>query len=234
VTAATFASHRVRADLLRKVSGSTEIGKTMRKAVKALASRNIRSLIVDGYAVQENGSARFTSDVDIVVPDVAEAYEVLSINGFRETAGSSMTLTDRVTKVKVDLLPGGGSVEPGPLKLPLPTTVNDTPTIADLKTLIEINLSSYIGSPTRRAQDLTDVVQLVQSNGLDREFGVDPAVRGQCLAILDGLAADNYAMCFLGLRDSFEGWCPVPRISKARCGAQGNFHEVSHAFGATV
>jgi hypothetical protein len=191
VIATDFASHRVRADLLRKVSGSTEIGKTMRKAVRALAARGIPSLVVGGYAVQENGYARFTSDVDIVVPDVAEAHGVLSMSGFKENAGSSMTLTDRVTKVEIDLLPGGGSVGPGPLKLPLPTAVSDTPTIADLKTLIEIKLSSYLGSPTRRAQDLADVVQLVQANGLGREFGVDGAVRAQYLGILDGLAADG-------------------------------------------
>jgi hypothetical protein len=187
----TFASHRVRATLLRKVSGSTEIGKTMRKAVRALAARNIPSLVVGGYAVQENGYARFTSDVDIVVPDVALAREALSIQGFRENPGSSMTLTDRVTKVEVDLLPGGGSVGPGPLKLPLPSVVSEEPNIADLKTLIEIKLSSYLGSPTRRAQDLADVVQLVQNNRLGRDFLVDPAVRDQFLAILDGLDEDS-------------------------------------------
>jgi hypothetical protein len=186
-----FASHRVRADLLRKVSGSTEIGKTMRKAVKALAARNIPSLIVGGYAVQENGYARFTNDVDIVVPDVAEARGILSISGFRENPGSSMTVTDRVTKVEVDLLPGGGSVGPGPLMLPLPSIVNAEPAIADLKTLIEIKLSSYIGSPTRRAQDLADVVQLIQVNGLSRSYIVDAAVQNQFQAILDGLEADG-------------------------------------------
>jgi hypothetical protein len=154
-----FASHRVRADLLRKVSGSTEIGKTMHKAVQALAARNIPSLIVHGYAVQENGYARFTNDVDI-------------------------------TKVEVDLLPGGGAVGPGPLRLPLPIVVNSEPVIADLKTLIEIKLSSYMGSPTRRAQDLADVVQLIQVNGLSRSYIVDAAVQNQFKAILDGLEAD--------------------------------------------
>jgi hypothetical protein len=185
-----FASHRVRADLLRKVSGSTDIGKTMRKAVKALALRHIPSLVVGGYAVQENGYARFTSDVDIIVPDVQEARGILSISGFRENPGSSMTVTDRVTKVEVDLLPGGGSVGPGPLRLPSPSVVSSEPAIADLKTLIEIKLSSYMGSPTRRAQDLADVVQLVQVNRLDRGFLVDSAVQAQYRAILDGLEAD--------------------------------------------
>jgi hypothetical protein len=88
------ASHRVRAQLLRKVSDSTDLSRTMRKAVRVLAEAKIPSLVVGGYAVQENGYARFTSDVDIVVPDVAAARGVLSINGFRENPGSSMTVTD--------------------------------------------------------------------------------------------------------------------------------------------
>jgi hypothetical protein len=101
------AHHRVRANLLRKVSNSTDLSRTMRKAVRVLAEADIPSLVVGGYAVQENGYARFTSDVVIVVPDVAVARRALSIQGFRENPGSSMTVTDRVSKVEVDLLPGG-------------------------------------------------------------------------------------------------------------------------------
>jgi len=61
--------HR-RASLLRKVSASTDLSTTMSKAVRVLSRSGIPSLVVGGYAVQENGYARFTSDVDIVVPDV--------------------------------------------------------------------------------------------------------------------------------------------------------------------
>jgi hypothetical protein len=46
--------------------------------------------------------------------------------------------------------------------------VSDSPTIADLNTLIVIKLTSYLDSPTRRAQDLADVVRLVEANGLGR------------------------------------------------------------------
>ncbi len=171
------ASHHVRAKLLRKVSASTDLSKTMRKAVRVLAEANIPSLVVGGYAVQEHGYARFTSDVDIVVPNVAEALSVLSINGFRENPGSTMTVTDRISKVEVDLLPGGGSVGPGPLKLPMPVAVSTQPAIADLPTLIEIKLSSYLGSPGSRLKDLADVQELIKSNNLARDFKVDTAVQ---------------------------------------------------------
>lgn len=39
-------------------------------------------------------------------------------------AGSNMTVTDRETKVEVDLLPGGMKIDPGPLKLPMPSRVS--------------------------------------------------------------------------------------------------------------
>jgi len=183
------AAHRVRARLLRKVSASTDLSRTIRKAVRVLAEANIPSLVVGGYAVHENGYARFTSDVDIVVPNVAEARGVLSINGFRENPGSSMTVTDRISKV--DLLPGGGSVRPGPLKLPMPATVSLSPTIADLRTLIEIKLSSYLGSPGSRLKDLADVQELIKSNAMPQDFELAPAVQAKYDELWNGLKQEE-------------------------------------------
>jgi hypothetical protein len=185
------ASHRVRAQLIRKVSGSTDLTRTLRRAVSALARSNIPSLVVGGYAVQEHGYARFTSDIDLVVPDVAEARAVLSMRGFRENAGSTMTLTDRVTKVEVDLLPGGGSVGPGPLPLPIPTVVSAEPTLADLRTLVEIKLSSYLGSPASRLRDLADVNELIKLNEIPRDFPLDPAVQAHFQQTWDALEAEK-------------------------------------------
>jgi len=173
----TAATHRVRAQLLRKVSDSTALSRTMRKAVRVLAEANIPSLVVGGYAVQENGYARFTSGVDIVVPNVAAARAILTLNGFRENPGSSMTVTGRISKVEVYLLPGGGSVGPGPLPLPMPANVSAQPTIADLRTLIEIKLSSYLGSPESRIQDRADVVALIKANNMPQDFELNPTVR---------------------------------------------------------
>ncbi len=171
----------------------------MRKAVRVLAGAGIPSLVVGGYAVQENGYARFTSDVDIVVPNVAAARERLSINGFREDPGSSMTLTDCFSKIEVDLLPGGGSVGPGPLPLPMPTVVSTQPAFADLRTLIEIKLSSFLGSPLSRnqdfsdvvAQDFSDVVALIKANRIPREFPLNEAVLPKFLETWDGLRQEE-------------------------------------------
>jgi hypothetical protein len=58
------------AEFLRESSGSTNIEKTLRKAVKVLALFQIPHYVCGGFAVQEHGYPRFTVDVDIIVPDV--------------------------------------------------------------------------------------------------------------------------------------------------------------------
>ena len=162
----------------------------MRKAVRVLAEAGIASVVVDGYAVQERGYPRFTSDVDLVVPDVVAARERLMLHGFRENPGSSMTVTDRTSMVEIDLLPGGGSVGPGPLQLPMPAEVATTPVIADLHMLLEIKLSSYLGSPLSRARDLGDVVELIKANHLPADFKLDAAVSAKYAEVHRGLEAE--------------------------------------------
>ena len=137
--------------------------------------------------MQEHGYPRFTVDVDIIVPDVQLAREKLSMNGFKENPGSGMTVTDRETKVEIDVLPGGGKVGPGPLTFPMPTQVSENPLILTLPDLISMKLSSHTGSPFDRARDYSDVVELVKANHPSRELGVDPNFRVQYQAIWDGL-----------------------------------------------
>jgi hypothetical protein len=183
--------HHASAKLLRRVSSSSDIEKTLNKAVAALAFRNIPSLVVGGFAVQEHGFARLTNDVDIIVPDVEAARGWLSISGFKENMGSSMTVTDRSTRVEVDLMPGGGHVGPGPLELPMPARVSATPIIADLVTLINIKLSSYLGSPMTRSKDFSDVVELVKANESPRDLKVAKEVAPTYLTIWDGLESEK-------------------------------------------
>jgi hypothetical protein len=175
------------AEFLRESSGSTNIEKTLLKALKVLKLFGIPHYVCGGFAVQERGYPRFTVDVDIIVPDVALAIEKLSMNGFRENPGSKMTVTDRETKVEVDLLPGGERVDSGPLTLPEPTIVSDEPQILSLERLISSKLSTFIGRGIERTQDFADVVKLVQVNHLPRDFGVDPKVQDEYHKIWDGL-----------------------------------------------
>jgi hypothetical protein len=126
-------------------------------------------------------------DVDIIVPDIEAARDKLCMNGFRENPGFKMTVTDRETKVEVDLLPGGKKVDPGPLTFPMPTHVSDKPQILTLEALVSSKLSTYIGVGVHRAQDYADVVKLIEVNRLPRDFGVDPEVQGEYHNIWDGL-----------------------------------------------
>ena len=183
----TGAQFREQAVFLRESSGSTNIEKTLLKALKVLKLFQIPHYVCGGFAVQEHGYPRLTVDVDIIVPDVAFAIEKLSMNGFRKNSGSKMTVTDRETKVEVDLLPGGRKIDPGPLTLPIPAEVSDKPQILTLERLISAKLSTYIGRGIERSQDLADVVKLVQANHLPRDYGVDSGVRDEYHKIWDGL-----------------------------------------------
>jgi len=147
------------------------------KAVKVLTLFHIPHYVCGGFAVQEHGYPRFTVDVDIIVPDVEFAREKLTMNGFKENPGSMMTVTDRETRVKIDLLPGGGKVDPGPLTFPVPTRVSSEPQILTLQDLISLKLSTYIGRGVHRIQDYADVVKLIEANRLPRDYGVDGKVR---------------------------------------------------------
>jgi hypothetical protein len=165
------------AEFLRESSGSTNIERALLKALKVLTLFDIPHFVCGGYAVQEHGYPRFTVDVDIIVPDIEFAMEKLSINGFRTNPGSRMTVTDRETKVEIDLLPGGKKVDPGPLTLPMPTHVSEEPQLLTLEKLISSKLSTYIGRGIARSRDYSDVVELIQANQLPREYEVDPQVR---------------------------------------------------------
>lgn len=187
----TFAQFREQAVFLRESSGSTNIEKTLLKALKVLKLFNIPHFVCGGFAVQERGYPRFTVDVAIIVPDVAFAIEKLSMSGFKQNPGSRMTVTDRETKVELKLLPGGKKVNPGPLTLPMPSDVSEEPRILPLEKLISSKLSTYIGRGIDRTQDYADVVKLVQANHLPRDYGVDPKIRDEYQKIWDGLHQKN-------------------------------------------
>ncbi len=91
----TFIQFHEEAEFLRESSGSTNIEKTLLKALKVLKLFKIPHYVCGGFAVQEHGFARLTVDVNIIVPDVQFAREKLSLNGFKPNRGSKMTVTDR-------------------------------------------------------------------------------------------------------------------------------------------
>jgi hypothetical protein len=57
--------------------------------------------------------------------------------------------------------------------------------------LIEIKLSSYLGSPISRTQDLADVIALIKANRLPEDFALDPAVVPKYLETWRGLKQEE-------------------------------------------
>jgi len=176
--------HR-QAEFLREASGSTDIEKTLLKALRVLKVFNIPHFVCGGFAVQEHGYPRFTVDVDIIVPDVQFAREKLSMNGFKANPGPKMTVTDRESKVEIDVLPGDGKVGPGPVSFPMPTKVSEERQILTLRELISLKLSSHMGNPIDRAQDHADAIKLIQVNHPPRDFGIDAKVQEAYQALWD-------------------------------------------------
>jgi hypothetical protein len=175
----------LKAEFLRGVTGTTALAVTLGKAVSILADWGIPHYVCGGFAVQEHGYPRTTVDVDIIVPDPEQAIWRLRQSGlFRKNQGSGMTVTDRETRVPVDLLRGGSALSKGGLALPMPTTVSGRPVLLGLSDLISAKLSAG------RLQDQADVARLIRANRLPRGYRVDPAVEGMYRRIW-GLAKEE-------------------------------------------
>lgn len=179
--------------ILRENTGTSGIIETARTAVSVLAQYDIPHLIVGGLAVQEHGYPRVTIDVDIVVPDVLEAVEFLTLTGpFCRISERNDTVEDRRNGVKITLLPAGGVLKQG-CKIPFPEVkvVAKTPQIISLEGLISLKLDSWSGSPNRRLKDKADVIELIKYRKLPRDLAIHPAVRALYVETWDALQAEK-------------------------------------------
>jgi hypothetical protein len=182
--------------LLREGTGTSGVIETARLAAGRLADHLMPHLIVGGIAVQEHGYPRATIDVDIVVPDVLDALEILTadVTGplFCLRDGVEDRIQDRRTSVMVDLLQAGKVLKRGcKVPFPLPTVASDLLQIVGLETLISLKLDSWANSPLRRHRDKTDVVEIILRRKLPRDLAVEPAVQRFCLETWDGLKAER-------------------------------------------
>jgi len=167
--------------LLRETTGTNHVAETLRRAVELLAHWDIPHCVVGGLAVQEHGYYRVTIDVDIVVPDVLEAYEFLTADltgPFERVPERQGRLRDRTNGVLVDLLPAQRVLQRGcHVPFPTPDEVSPLPRFITLEQLISLKLDSWLGSPTRRHKDKSDVVELIVARNLPRDLNLHPAVR---------------------------------------------------------
>jgi len=183
------------AHLLRENTRTTGLEQTARAVAETLEHFDVPHLIVGGFAVQEHGYPRLTVDVDVVVPDVLDAVELLtaSLTGpFQRIPGVEDRLVDGRNEVNVDLLPAGKVVKRGcRVPFPQPVEVTDSPKIVRIEQLISLKLDSWHNSPLRRAQDKADVIQLIIHRHLPRDLTVEPVILQLYSEIWDGLEAER-------------------------------------------
>jgi len=180
-------SNRLRALRIR-VAGKSHIEFVAEKAISALRDSGISANIAGGLAVQEHGYPRTTIDVDLIVPDRDRARLVLIRTGFRKRPGSSMTVSDPITHVEIDLLESGSKLDPGPLPIPEVVNAPGPLPILPLPMLVQMKLSTYIGRGVDRLKDAADVVELIKANSLPREYKLHPDVVDKYTELWDGIS----------------------------------------------
>jgi hypothetical protein len=180
--------------LLRENTGTTGLVQTARTAVFTLAGFDIPHLIVGGLAVQEHGYPRLTTDVDIVVPDVLDAMELLTANlsgPLVRVTGFENRVKDSRNGVVIDLLPAGRVLKRGcRVPFPQPFAVTEHLQIIGLEGLVSLKLDSWSNTPLKRLQDKTDVIQLITRRQLPRDLAVAAVVRTLYTEIWDALQAE--------------------------------------------
>ena len=181
--------------MLRETTGTNHVAETLRRAVELLAHGDIPHWVVGGLAVQEHGYYRVTIDVDIVVPDVLEAYEFLTADltgPFERVPEQQGRLRDRTNGVLLDLLPARRVLQRGcHVPFPTPEEVSPLPRFITLEQLISLKLDSWLGSPARRIKDKADVTELILARNLPRDLNVHLAVRAAYEETWDALKREG-------------------------------------------
>lgn len=181
--------------VLRENTGTSGLERTLRDAVWVLANHQIPHLVAGGLAVQEYGYFRVTLDVDLIVPDIFDAREILlaDISGpFLPIEGFLDRVRDRRNDARVDLLPAERVYKAGcRVPFPMPQDVIDTPKFVTLEKLISLKLDSWSNNRNRRLKDKADVIELIKELNLPRDFAADPPVRELYIETWDALQSES-------------------------------------------
>jgi hypothetical protein len=170
----------------RFFTGKANVQHAARDLVAALDEVGVPYAIIGAIAVNLYGHPRTTIDVDVLL--TAEGLRTFKERwlgrGWVDRFPGSKNMRDTRNNVKIDVLITGqypGDGKPKPVRFPDPEDVAIE--IGDLKTielskLIELKLASGMTSPDR-PRDFDDVIQLIRSNGLTRQFAskLNPWVR---------------------------------------------------------
>jgi hypothetical protein len=151
-----------------------------------LEDAGIDYAIAGALSLGVHGFVRATEDVDIIVTrEGLEAFKERWLGrGYVNLREGGKPVRDTTHNVRIDFLLAGdypGDGKPKPVRVPEPKTasvVGERYRVVSLPTLIQLKLASGMTAP-HRMQDLTDVMRLIHTANLPREFAeqLDPYVR---------------------------------------------------------
>ena len=153
-----------------------DVHRTLDKVTRLLDQDGIAYALVGALALNEHGYRRTTVDVDLLLTaDGLAAFKQAHLGrGYLEKFPGSRGVRDTETGVSIDVVLAGdfpGDGLPKPVAFPDPKTAirHEQLALLPLPALIELKLASGMTAP-HRLRDLADVIELIRSAGLAREY----------------------------------------------------------------
>jgi hypothetical protein len=161
----------------RHFEGTSAVHEALRKITSKLDELGVPYALVGGMALFHHGVRRFTEDVDLLVtaPSLKTIHEHLEGAGYLPPFEGAKNLRDTTLGVRIEFLVTGqypGDGKPKSIAFPDPSDVaieRDGIQVIDLPELIELKLASGMSDPGRM-KDLADVVELIKTLGLPRDY----------------------------------------------------------------
>jgi len=173
------------------------VHEALKKITRKLEELEIPYAVAGGMALVAHGYPRTTVDVDLLVtPDgLKEIHKALDGLGYIPPFAGSKNLRDTELNVRIEFLisgqfPGDGKPKPVPFPDPQRASVEiDGVRYLSLPALVELKIASGTTGGTSRLKDLADVVELIRSLQISRDFTeqLNEFVQPKFLELWDGL-----------------------------------------------
>jgi len=181
----------------RHFNHNGSVFKTLRKISRRLDDLKIPHAVVGGMALDAHGFRRLTVDVDILVSreSLTTIHERLEGLGYVPPFTGSKNLRDTEHGVRIEFLIAGeypGDGKPKPVSFPDPRDAGiliDGVRYLSLPNLVELKLASGMTGGVARLKDFADVVALITTLNLTRDFSaaLNPYVQPKYFELWDGI-----------------------------------------------
>ena len=181
----------------RFFEGAGELQETLRRITRRLEEIGVPYAIAGGMALFHHGVRRFTQDVDLLVSaeGLRSIHEKLEGLGYVPPFKNSKNLVDTTSGLRIEFLVTGqypGDEKPKPVAFPDPANASveiGGIRVLGLPHLVELKLASGMTGGVMRMKDFTDVVALIQTLKLARDWSreLNPYVRAKFEELWDGI-----------------------------------------------